>query len=74
MAKYDNLRSEQMAGGSLDLEDFVDLEAARHPGYFDSKARLEGALALDPETARLQTSVREQILWRSGSVEPERTP
>ena len=31
-------------------------------------------LALDRETARLQTSVREQILWRSGSVEPERTP
>ena len=41
MAKYDALLSEQMAGGSLDLEDFVDLEAARHPGYFDSAKRLQ---------------------------------
>lgn len=41
MAKYDALRSEQMAGGSLELEDFVDLEAARHPGYYDAAARLE---------------------------------
>ena len=41
MLKYDAKRSEQMAGGSLELEDFVDLEAARHPGYFDSNARLE---------------------------------
>lgn len=31
-------------------------------------------LALDPETARLQTRVREQTLWRSGRVEPEKTP
>ena len=41
MAKYDTLRSEQMAGGSLELEDFVDLDAARHPGYFDAEARLK---------------------------------
>ena len=40
MAKFDALRAQQMAGGKLELEDFVDLEAARHPGYFDSKARL----------------------------------
>ena len=41
MAKFDALRMEAQAGQSLELEDFVDLEAARHPGYFDSKARLE---------------------------------
>lgn len=41
MARYDVQRDEEMAGGRLELEDFVDLEAARHPGYFDSKARLE---------------------------------
>ena len=41
MAKYDAIRSEQMAGGSLELEDFVDLDAARHPGYYDAAARLE---------------------------------
>ncbi len=40
MTKYDAQRSREMSGGSLELEDFVDLEAARHPGYFDSKARL----------------------------------
>jgi len=40
MAKYDVLRAKQMAGGKLELEDFVDLEAARHPGYFDPRARL----------------------------------
>jgi predicted TIM-barrel fold metal-dependent hydrolase len=40
MAKYDAQRNEEMAGERLELEDFVDLEAARHPGYFDSKARL----------------------------------
>ena len=36
MAKYDAIRGELMGGESLELEDFVDLEAARHPGYFDS--------------------------------------
>jgi len=41
MAKYDAIRDEEMAGESLELEDFVDLEAARHPGYFDSTARLD---------------------------------
>jgi predicted TIM-barrel fold metal-dependent hydrolase len=41
MAKFDRLQKEvHMAGGRLELEDFVDLEAARHPGYFDSAARL----------------------------------
>ena len=40
MAKNDARRSEEMAGESLELEDFVDLDAAKHPGYFDSKARL----------------------------------
>jgi len=41
MAKFDVERDRLQAGETLDLEDFVDLEAARHPGYFDSKARLE---------------------------------
>jgi hypothetical protein len=41
MAKYDAIRDQEMAGESLELEDFVDLEAARHPGYFDSTARLD---------------------------------
>ena len=40
MAKYDAQRDREMAGERLELEDFVDLEAARHPGYFDPKARL----------------------------------
>lgn len=33
-----------------------------------------GTLALDPDTARLKSAVREQTLWRSGVVAPERTP
>ena len=41
MEKFDALRMRAQAGQSLELEDFVDLEAARHPGYFDPKARLE---------------------------------
>ena len=41
MAKYDAQRSQEMDGESLELEDFVDLEAARHPGYFEPNARLE---------------------------------
>jgi predicted TIM-barrel fold metal-dependent hydrolase len=41
MAKYDAHHAKEQGGESLELEDFVDLEAARHPGYFDSKARLE---------------------------------
>ena len=41
MAKADAQRDELQAGETLELEDFVDLEAAKHPGYFDSKARLE---------------------------------
>jgi len=40
MARYDAKLNEIRAGKNLELEDFVDLEAARHPGYFDSKARL----------------------------------
>ena len=40
MAKFDAQRGVQMNGQKLELEDFVDLEAARHPGYFDAKARL----------------------------------
>ncbi|MAI26237.1 MAG: amidohydrolase [Spirochaeta sp.] len=40
MAKYDQKREKEMDGGRLELEDFVDLEAASHPGYFDSTARL----------------------------------
>ena len=41
MAKAEARRAELMAGESLELEDFVDLEAARHPGYFDSTERLK---------------------------------
>lgn len=41
MAKFDAQRNEEMAGGKLELEDFVDLEAASHPGYFDSAERLK---------------------------------
>ncbi len=41
MEKDEVARSELMAGGKLELEDFVDLEAARHPGYFDSSERLK---------------------------------
>jgi predicted TIM-barrel fold metal-dependent hydrolase len=41
MEKHEKRRSEQMAGESLELEDFVDLEAARHPGYFNSTERLK---------------------------------
>jgi len=40
MAEFDRMGEEDRAGGKLELEDFVDLAAARHPGYFDSKARL----------------------------------
>ena len=41
MAQYDQKRSTDMAGESLELEDFVDLDAARHPGYFNSTERLK---------------------------------
>ena len=43
MAKHEAMMAgpDFMDGGRLELEDFVDLEAASHPGYFDSKARLE---------------------------------
>ncbi len=40
MQKFDAHRHALQAGEELALEDFVDLEAARHPGYFDPKARL----------------------------------
>ncbi|HEY8121348.1 MAG TPA: amidohydrolase family protein, partial [Myxococcota bacterium] len=40
MAKFEARRDQLQNGQRLELEDFVDLEAARHPGYFDSKARL----------------------------------
>ncbi len=41
MAKHEAEQSIAQAGETLKLEDFVDLEAAKHPGYFDSTARLE---------------------------------
>ena len=43
MGRFDAMMSgpDFMDGGRLELEDFVDLEAASHPGYFDPKARLE---------------------------------
>lgn len=40
MARHAARQDQLQAGKQLALEDFVDLEAARHPGYFDSKARL----------------------------------
>ncbi len=41
MARHQAKQDEIQAGQKLELEDFVDLEAARHPGYFDSAARLK---------------------------------
>jgi uncharacterized protein len=41
MAKADAKRDILQAGETLELEDFVDLEAARHPGYFNSTERLK---------------------------------
>ena len=41
IAKFDAKLDELQAGDKLELEDFVDLEAARHPGYFDSAERLK---------------------------------
>jgi predicted TIM-barrel fold metal-dependent hydrolase len=41
MAKFDAHRDVLQAGEQLELEDFVDLEAASHPGYFDSNERLK---------------------------------
>lgn len=42
MAKYNHHQGTVlMGGGKLELEDFVDLEAARHPGYFNAAERLE---------------------------------
>ena len=41
MARHEAKQSEVQAGEKLELEDFVDLEAARHPGYFDSTERLK---------------------------------
>ncbi|MEZ4332667.1 MAG: amidohydrolase family protein [Myxococcota bacterium] len=40
MARHAAAQDERQAGMKLELEDFVDLEAARHPGYFDARARL----------------------------------
>ena len=40
MARHAAKQDARQAGMKLELEDFVDLEAARHPGYFDPKARL----------------------------------
>ena len=56
MAKFDAHRSDLMAGGSLELEDFVDLEAARHPGYFDSTARLQ---AMDEDNVECEVMYSE---------------
>ena len=40
MARHEEQQAIAQNGETLELEDFVDLEAARHPGYFDSSARL----------------------------------
>ena len=57
MTKFDQKRDELQAGEQLELEDFVDLEAARHPGYFDSKARLA---AMDAD-AKMRQAATEQL-------------
>jgi predicted TIM-barrel fold metal-dependent hydrolase len=42
ITSYENhLNNELMGGEKLELEDFVDLEAASHPGYFDPVERLK---------------------------------
>ena len=41
MARHEAKQMEIQAGEKLELEDFVDLEAARHPGYFNSTERLK---------------------------------
>ena len=41
MARHQSKQDELQAGEKLELEDFVDLEAARHPGYFNSTERLK---------------------------------
>jgi len=56
MAKYDAHRDALMAGEKLELEDFVDLEAARHPGYFDSAERLK---AMDADNVECEVMYSE---------------
>ncbi len=56
MAKYDAVRDDEMGGAKLDLEDFVDLEAARHPGYFDSGERLK---AMDADNVECEVMYSE---------------
>lgn len=41
IARHAARQSALQQGKQLALEDFVDLAAARHPGYFDPRARLE---------------------------------
>jgi len=42
IAKFEKHKAEVLMGGKvLGIEDFVDMEAATHPGYFDSKERLK---------------------------------
>jgi len=42
MAKYNSFMSNELMGGQrLALEDFVNLDAASHPGYFNSAERLK---------------------------------
>lgn len=70
----DRFRQRRRALGRLaSLEPLGQRMLELHPDWEGATVAVV-TLALDPETARLQTSVREQILWRSGSVEPERTP
>ncbi|MEE2665146.1 MAG: hypothetical protein VX681_13595 [Myxococcota bacterium] len=70
----DRFRQRRRALGRLaSMEPLGQRMLELHPDWEGATVAVV-TLALDPETARLQTSVREQILWRSGSVEPERTP
>lgn len=70
----DRFRQRRRALGRLaSMEPLGQRMLELHPDWEGATVAVV-TLALDRKTARLQTSVREQILWRSGSVEPERTP
>ncbi len=44
MARHAVKQSEAQGGQTLNLEDFIDLEAARHPGYYDPSERLKAMI------------------------------
>ena len=62
MARHAAQQDVLQAGKKLELEDFVDLEAARHPGYFDAKARLA---AMDADGVQCEV---QKITWQNGAT------